>query len=262
MKKIIFDEKQQIEDIIAKKTLEKISIKRFLTLMVKYYFEEYKDLSAKAYKKIIQDKVLEFDMPLSYEEHLYDSYIDKLCRNIKNGKLNSKLKIIDKINITPNELNLVRCCDTDREKKLLFTLYVLAKTVLQPTGWVNYTDRQILDYANLKGVTYLQMHKIIHKIYLLGWMEFNHKIGVSGYKVDLDDESEKGLVITEFENFGNQYIIYERPEIMMCNKCKRLVKRNSNSQKYCKKCANLIEKEQWSIRQQKHRIIKTQSRIR
>ena len=57
MRKIIFDEKEQIEDILDSKIVKNISIKGLLILLVKYFYEEHKESKTKEYKKYIQQVV-------------------------------------------------------------------------------------------------------------------------------------------------------------------------------------------------------------
>lgn len=244
MREIIFNEIAQIEKMINIKIVDEgISIKRFLLLLVKYYFEELKDFSVKKYKEKIQEIVHEFSMPIEYEDYKYDSYIERLCRNIKSGKIDNRLKNIDKIDVTKPEMDVVRQGNTDREKKLLFTMFVLAKSVLNPSGWVNYRDNIVMKYGNLMGCTKYQFHIMIHDLCQAGLMDFNHKIGVHGYKIELLD-GETELSVTNFKNIGNQCLAYLKPDWKMCECCGRMIKPTNNRQKYCKKCAEKVRAEQ------------------
>ena len=252
MREIVFNEIEQIENILASKNAENVSIKQLLMLLVKYTYPNSGELSVKKYKRNIQDKVLTLKMQDGYEEYLYDSYIEKLCRNIKNGKLNKELKNITKIDITKKEMNIVKQGITDREKKLLFTLFVLAKSILVPTGWVNYEDNQILQYGNLKGCRKTDYYLMIHKLYKKGLMDFNHKIDSPGLKVELQDDLDNvEICITNFKNFGNQCLSYLKPGWKMCENCGRMIKVGNNKQKYCKKCAIEVEAKNKSIRNKK-----------
>jgi hypothetical protein len=160
---------------------------------------------------------------------------------------NIKIKEITSIPITQLEMNLISKCETDKEKKLLFTLYVLAKSILEPTGWVNYSDGQILEYGNLKGCTNLELHQILYDLREKGFITVNNLIGSSGYKVDLgQDITDVALTVVDFKNLGNQCLNYLKSDWKMCECCGRMIKIKGNigrPQKYCKKCGKKIDRE-------------------
>lgn len=240
---VIFNEKDFIEDILHSKVVKNISIKSLIRLLIQYYYEDCKQLNAEKYKLFICEKIDGLIMPGEYEAYKYDSYIKRVCYNIKKGVISNKLKMIKSIPITKNEIELVNKCESNQEKKFLFTLYVLAKSSLNPTGWVNYNYRTILNYANMKGTTSRQMHEIVHTLSQRGWMDYNHKIDASGFKVDLDESDDIVMEITDFKNFGNQYMVYIDPSYKLCECCGRLIKKKNNKQKYCPKCAEMIQKQ-------------------
>ena len=255
---IIFDEYAYIDNIIAEKNAEKISIKRLIVLMAKYYYHDEPEITTRKLNQKVMQTMADFDFsPAVYQEYKYASFIKSTCSKIVNGKMSGDLKIIKKITLTKPEMERVQSVESEKARKLLFTLYILAKNKIKPTGWVNYRVQDIFSYANL-NVPRKERYELFGILYHAGLMELNKVIGKSGYKVELLN-GEPEIEIAEMKDFGKQYIAAYKEGWMICRNCGRLFKKKSKndfSSKYCKKCGVEVNRENTKTNMQ---IIRKQS---
>ena len=151
------------------------------------------------------------------------------------------------MNIYQSELDIINKCETNKEKKLLFTLFVLAKINGNNYGWVNNEIKDIFQLANITA-TIKERASMIYKLYKAGLIGQSQKIDNLSLKVELGQSDESTvLVIDSFENIGNQYIANFKPGWKMCECCGKLFKVKSekdHSSKYCKQCAYKTKLEQ------------------
>lgn len=243
---ITFNETEYIENnllnVDSKPT--SISINRLIKLLSKYYYRTCSDYKPKQFVELITKQLNSYNMPLTeYEEYKYTDYIKRIFNKMRKGEMNSQLKEINQISITKSEIDVIRSVETEKEQKVLFTLYVLAKSILNPTGWVNYPENAIFDYANVRA-THKERMKIFRSLYVQEVMGINNIIDKDGYKVELGTDTEDiEMTITNFCNFGNQYLNKYKDGWKMCENCERMIKVKANSQRYCKKCAEIITAE-------------------
>lgn len=243
---IIFNERKYIEDKILKeyKKPEKMGMKRLIRYLASYYFDEYAPKGAKEYSQKILDEMNAFNFyKFEYREFEYINYIKTICQKYRNGNLSPKLIENTEINITKKEIEIVQKARTEKEQKVLFTFYVLAKVINSPTGWVNRSISDIFRYANVSG-TNKEKHEIIHALYVQGLLELSNSLKVYGYKVELqDDISDVAISITVFDKFGNQYLDKYKDGWKMCENCGKMIKIKAPNQKYCKKCGEVIQRD-------------------
>lgn len=239
---IIFDEREYVKTILKeKKKPPKMATKRLIVYLCRYFYEENKNQTASTFQKNILEKLKEFDFnEAEYEEYKFSDYIKTICKKLLSGDLDYHLKEIRQLNFTETELRNVRSCETEREQKLLFTFYALAKTYNNPTGWVNYQENDIFELANIR-MTAKEKILLIKKLCDRGYIQYNRIINKNSYKVILDEDENIAMTITSFQNIGNQFLIHEKDGLMICENCGKIIKRTSNSRKYCKRCAAIIK---------------------
>ena len=253
---IIINEYDYVKHIIETKNIPKdMSNQRLLTYIAKYYFDQ--SFSIQDYKNCIFEEMKKFNLPLNYyQEYKYDSYVKGLCEKLLSGEISHELRAVNSVNIYHSELDIINQGENDKERKLLFTLYVLAKINGTDSGWVNNETRDIFSLANVTATT-TDRALLIHKLYKMGLIGQNHKNDKLGYKVELGSSDETvAVIITSFENIGNQYIANFKPGWKMCECCGKLFKIKSNkdfSSKYCKQCAEKITRENWRLSKERLR---------
>lgn len=242
---IIFDEYAYIDNMIKEKQADKIGLKRLITLVAKYYYHNEREITTRRLNQKVMQQMIDFELPLGiYQEYRYAGFIKSTCSKIVNGRMSGELKIIKKIILTKPEMERVQSLESEKARKLLFTLYVLAKNRINPTGWVNFRIQDIFRYANI-NVSKKERYELLGILYHAGLMELNKVIGKSGYKVELLD-GDPEIEITEMKDFGKQYIAAYKEGWGMCRNCGRLIRIKSKTGRpllYCKACADTVRKD-------------------
>lgn len=236
---IIFNQREYIQNMLMSHSKpSNLSIRGLITYLCKYFYEDCKDLSVAQYANYIKNTLRSFKFDVGeYEEYRYISTINNTVAKMLNGKMPHTLTDNKSISITKNEWVKICDCKDERHIKLLFTLYALAKTYSPVTGWVNYGESDIFKLANVSLST-TEKIVMLRDLYKEGKIQINHKIDHSGYMVYPDeDDQDIEMEITRFDNFGNQCLAHYKKGYMTCETCGRLVRRKTNNQKYCKRCA-------------------------
>lgn len=242
---ILFNEREYVANIIETRDKPKrMGIKRLIRYLALYYYEDYKDKSIREYTDRIKQEMKLMHLYIwEYREFEYANYIKSICTKYKRGVLSPKMIECNEIAITEKEIEIIKSAQTEKEQKVLFTLYALAKVIPTPTGWVNRSISDIFQYANVNG-TKKDKHNIIHSLYQQGLIELSNSLRIYGYKVDLQDDDRIAMTLTNFKNIGNQYLSQYKDGWKMCQECGRMIKIKAPNQKYCKKCSEIIQKQQ------------------
>lgn len=243
---LIFDEVSFVENIVKEKQKPaNMGIHVLIRYLVRYYYDTCKDMSAKEYARYVLDVVTSLKLPTAdYEEYKFATFTLNYCKGILSGLYEHKLRNIKEINITEKELEVIDSAIYRKEKKVLFTLYVLAKAFSNDTGWVNASESDIFALANVNVPNETKM-EILHSLYKDGLIQVNHIIDKSGYQVKLYSDSEVALNLTELKNFGNQYLVFKGNGIRVCQKCGKIYRIKNKYErhtKYCPKCRKLLYK--------------------
>lgn len=247
---IIINEYDYVKQILETKVIPKgVSNKRVLLYIAKYYFNPL--YSIEEMKSLIFKKMSEFNLPANYyQEYKYDTYVKGICEKLLSKELSNEFRKVSSVDLYQSELDVINEGETDKEKKILFTLFVLAKINGTNSGWVNNEIKDIFQLANVTA-TIKERALLLHKLYKAGLIGQSKKNDKLGYKVELGNADDLiVLVINSFENIGNQYIANFKDGWRMCKHCGKLFKIKSKkdfSSKYCKQCAieihNQINKE-------------------
>ena len=240
---VIFNERKYVDEMISNhKKDPKMGFRTFLKYLIKYYYPEYKDKSVKEYTQKILDVVNSFNFEsYLYQEYEYYDYIRRTCKKAQKGEFKAELRDFDSICVTKAEMEVIAKGKDDNERKLMFTLYVLAKVYSYHSGWVNYAPSEIFKLANIY-ISWRDRFLLINSLYEAGLLQLNHIIGKTGYKVELHEDSPAAITIELGQDFGKQYIAATRPGWGICEECGRLIRKKTNNQRYCKKCAEEVHK--------------------
>jgi len=253
---VIFNEYEYVKHIIEKHNPnEKIGIRRLIRLIVRYCYPECKDISVKQYVSRVIEIINTFNFDLcKYKEYEQYDFIKNLCRKAQKQEFNVELRRIDSVDVTQAEMEIIAKGKTDRERKVLFTLYVLAKIYSYHSGWVNYSVTEIYKLADVY-INRKEKLLLLNNLYEAGLIELNHIIDKWGVKVNLVEDSPTAVTVKIPEHFGRQYIAATKLGWKMCEAegCYKLFKMKSSHQKYCKKCSETIKKEKTVARMRKYR---------
>lgn len=237
----ILNERDFIRSVLlTKQKPNDISIEYLIKLIAKYYYSP--DINIDELINVVKSKMLEFDI-FEYQEHLYINKIKTICAAVCDPESTVRnFKEIEYIPIYKKELDVINTLKLDREKKLMFTLYAVAR-YRNSYGWTNIKNSSgISELFQLANVTLPsdKRNELLHQLYVNGHIEFSKKIDNLNIHVELLSEGDVAYKIKEFANLGNQYIGNFKYGYKMCAEpgCLKYIKVNGHNTRYCKQCSD------------------------
>ena len=221
----------------SKKKPDDLSMGYFITLIAKYYLSD--EIDVESLSKIVKEKLLEFDLE-NYQEYKYHNKIMKICTSLFDGSIDKNFREQEYVPIYENELKVIESLSNDRQKKLMFTFFALAR-YMDCDGWINKkTSKGISEAFKLANVTLTsdKRNEMLHELYVNGYITLGKKVDNLNIKVQLDDSDEVVYKVKEFNNIGNQYIGNFKKGYKQCKCCGKKIKDTGNKKMYCEKCAN------------------------
>lgn len=238
---LILNEKKYIEEIIQCGELpDTISPYAMVTYLTKYYYDKYRSL--KELITIVCDQMDKFNIPVEqYQEYNAKIRIKKVYNEIINNKT-FMLKEYEYIPLYQSEYDKIMQCESDREKKLLFTIYILARYT-NKYGWVYLSEKDIYQLANVSNTNKNQIDliaKLIHE----GFIKETKKVNDLKIGVNLSNDKNDKVVfkVDRLSYLGNQFIAFIKPGYKICENCGKLIKIKANNQKYCKICSEEMDR--------------------
>lgn len=169
------------------------------------------------------------------------------------GKIKKALKAskkdLPKLNSTiyfsQEELDFIGNIESFNEQKVIFSMFVIAKTqgkdyiYLNSNGIIKLKD--IFNLANVNLSTQKQ-EQMLHNLYLQGAIGVNYALKYTVKNVNL----ENNCGILEFTPSKNSILEYKYycNKAIKCKICGDLVKKTNNKMKYCKECAKEVKLKQ------------------
>ena len=221
----------------SKKKPDDLSMVYFITLIAKYYLPLLTD--NKSLSDIVKKELLEFDLD-NYQEYKYHNKIMKICASLFDGSIDKNFREQEYIPIYENELKVIESLPNDRQKKLMFTFFALAR-YMNCDGWINKkTSKGISEVFKLANVTLTsdKRNELLHELYVNGYISLGKKVDNLNIKVQLDDSGDVVYKVKDFNNLGNQYIGNFKKGYKQCKCCGKKIKDTGNKKMYCAKCAN------------------------
>ena len=237
--------------MVSKKKPDDLSIGYFIVLIAKYYLSD--EIDAESLSKIVKEKLLEFDLE-NYQEYKYHNKIMKVCTSLCDGSIDKNFREQEYIPIYENELKVIESLPNDRQKKLMFTFFALAR-YMDCDGWINKkTSKGISEAFKLANVTLTsdKRNELLHELYVNGYISLGKKVDNLNIKVQLDDSGDIIYKVKEFSNIGNQYIGNFKKGYKQCKCCGKKIRNTGNKKMYCEKCA--IERQLESDRKYQNKV--------
>ena len=225
----------------SKKKPDDLSMGYFITLIAKYYLPLLTD--SKSLSDIVKKELLEFDLD-NYQEYKYHNKIMKICTSLFDGSIDKNFREQEYIPIYENELKVIESLPNDRQKKLMFTFFALAR-YMDCDGWINKkTSKGISEAFKLANVTLTsdKRNELLHELYVNGYISLGKKVDNLNIKVKLYGSGEVVYKIKEFNNIGNQYIGNFKKGYKQCECCGKKIKITVGNRKYCRSCAEKINR--------------------
>ena len=255
MNKLIFNEKEYIENVLS--THDKnINISKFqlIQLIAIYIYQEY-DISDKEQL----EKRVNAELECFHFDGYYYEYYYRIIRQIVQSviKYDLKLKEAHKSVIYQNEYDIIKTCGDKKHQKLLATMYIMARWNDNEYGWTSSKCKlqHIKKSANL-NMSNKDFYLLIHDLIVGGFINNTKKVGKFcfqplGYNTDKNEPI--AFEVDSFDDIGNKFIASQDNIHTTCCMCGRLVKKISPRTKYCTKCAKEVIRQKNNELQRKKR---------
>lgn len=158
-----------------------------------------------------------------------------------------RLLVADGISITRAEVDKIDAIDGVLKRKVMFSMLCVAKyfNLRNPdsnNNWINVKIKDVFSMANVT-MTVKRQYLMINDLIRDGYLKPSVAVDNTNLNVQIvDDDSETVLVVSEFRNLGNQYMMFKGENYIVCADCGAIVRRTSNSQKYCRRCSEIEKK--------------------
>lgn len=246
MRGLVLNEKKVAEEIIEKSIMTE-SAYNSINILIKHYYLENKAITKlDLLYKILGD--LDRCMGSAYKRIQLEETITKrvnyFFKSIKKyGDENVKLSNIDKIVITKEECERIKSIKDKKTQRVMFIMLVYCRATNELNSnksyWMNQPIKNIMAEAKITRKN--DKTDILHYLYLNGLITDNARIDKVSYRVNyVCEESEDGIVITDFDECIHYWLIYIGEKWKKCSECGKWVKVTNNRVKYCKDCAKRV----------------------
>lgn len=225
----------------SKKKPDDLPMGYFIVLIAKYYLSD--DMNVESLSNLIKKEILEFNLD-NYQEYKYHNKILKICASLFDGSIDRNFREQEYIPIYENELNVIESLPNDRQKKLMFTFFALAR-YMDCDGWINKkTSKGISEAFKLANValTSDKRNELLHELFVNGYISCGKKVDNLNIKVQLDGSGKIIYKVKEFNNLGNQYIGNFKKGYKQCECCGKKVRITSPNKLYCLKCSKDVDR--------------------
>lgn len=151
------------------------------------------------------------------------------------------LSAIDFIVVTDHELSTIRQLDSTLKERLMTTLLVLAKyynAIRTDNDNHVFTDfPSLFKLANIRHSEKVRM-KLLGDLSDQGLISCEQRLSNNVLQINIvDDTGEPALKICDMRNIGFQYNALSQSGYVVCEDCGLVIKKKSNSHKFCSDCA-------------------------
>lgn len=240
---MIINEYEIAENVLATKT---INDKSELFIVAKYLRNEMEcDVS---------ETVIMLDNILAKSDRNYNpikavKFLEKMSKKASDYKL----KKVDYVDVTQNELVEIKKLDSIKLQRLAFSLLVHAKynnkLSSDNDNWCNIKINDLYKTSKVSTRNAKEKALFLNKLNKLGYISFSKKNTNLNCRYLLIDkkEQEYALRITDIRELGYQYLaITDEKQFVYCQKCGVIIKKKSKndySTKYCAACNQLLRNE-------------------
>lgn len=234
---VVLNERKYAEELLASKNFPEKPTSA-LNRLVRYYKASGKNRGE--VRKLLEDYLQQRDPQLNILK--WQRTIERAIR----AQWKYELVELESILVTRREMQICESVKQEEGQRLMFTLICLARffnTISEKNnGWVNQKDNDIFNTANIKR-TIRRQSALLMMLHNLGLIEFSNRVDNINIRVAcLSGPEDQDIVmrITNFQDLGNQYLVYHGEKFLECDLCGRLVRRTNNRQQHCRECAARI----------------------
>ena len=232
------NETKAAEKIINEKTVGKKPISD-INLLARYFMTYptgNKKPTAKELTPILQEYLKgQYD---DYQSIKWEKLIEKAIKKAKT----SPIIDLEYIPVTENEIKTIQGIKNKKLEKLAFVCLVVAKyfNLRNPNnnGYVNIDYSTLFKLARVTATTY-EKPLLLNDLKQIGLVQRCKRIDNPNFKVlFIDDDSDIILKVEDMRELGYKYLEYLGEPFIKCVNCGMLMRKRSNSAKYCKECRN------------------------
>lgn len=248
---VIANEVRYVENLLESKKLNPKRVTKDIRLIVQYYLVRGESPDE------ILNKVILF-----INEVNGDSSGERWKRTIKGAikdllkKNDLKMREVDKITFTKNEIEAIKTLKTKNQKKCAWGLLVLCKIINngKESRWV--TIEHLSKFCRMVGVNTSTSKKrgmIFNELLQNGLIKVSFRTGSESIEVLFEDKVEGEITISTYNKFTkeenyfhNAMLLFEKlflnKKVYECKVCKTQVPITTKTRKYCEVCAEEVKR--------------------
>lgn len=244
----VLNERNYIREVLASGVKpDDLSMNYLITLVCKYYYDE--DRSPEKLIEFVKDKLLSLNIA-NYQEYKFYSKIEKTATALYESDMSPAFKELEYVPLYEEELRIIETLPNDRQKKLMFTFFIIAR-YMNSDGWINKKSlRQLSEVFKLANISLTNQKKMemLHELYVNGYIQFGKKIDNLNIRVNLAEQGDIVYKLKDFNNIGNQYIGNFKNGYRQCDICGKKIKVTTPNRIYCSSCAKEQNREKTKLR--------------
>lgn len=217
-----------------------------LSRVAKYYFYDGKNKSET--RALLEKFMTDCDPYISTVK--WSDALD----NVMKYASRRPLLMIDSINISKPEIDIIKSINGAQAQRLAFTLLCVAKYSFiagnNQEYWVSTPDSEIMRMANIQ-TSIKRQSLLFANLREAGLIYFSKRVDNLSVKVLFVKTGDTAIYVKDFRNLGYQYMNYieHNGKYFVCENCGLTTKENSSEfggrkKKYCNECAAKIRLEQ------------------
>lgn len=149
---------------------------------------------------------------------------------------------MDGVVITKAEMESVDKLNGWLIRRLMFTMLCVAKFMnasrRNNNSWINIDTKTLFGMANINSLTLKRKALMLNELWKAGYIRYSKAVDNTNMRVKIiDDSSEQEVLISDFRNLGNRYMMLKGHDYFECADCGIVIKRRSNAHRYCDRCA-------------------------
>ena len=159
---------------------------------------------------------------------------------------------LDGVYITQAEVEKIKALDTKQMQRLMFMMLCLAKYHMAVNDkcnyWITEDTADIFRMANI-SVNIKKQNEMICELHNLGYIGFASLKKIDNLNIHVliaEEDSPHEIFVDDFENTGIEWNRYCGKLYIQCECCGKKVARTGRRQKYCRKCAKIVNIEKTS----------------
>ena len=257
MKNVIFSEKKNIEKIMLSGEISQDNVVHVISSMAKYNYRVNNINDKDNYNAIV------WWLNRNYKYYV-ETELNSIILNKIHAAHNYELLESDDLVIYKSEMDMIQSADNIREEKVLFVLLCIAK--LQKNIFKYNNGKYKFPLTNIFKLARVHIKSTDRGIFMNKLL--TEKFINPPFKVDdehryvnfmsdgIDDEIVLTINEQDFEELAYVYENYKNNGIgfTRCQKCNKLIKQGkTRPRKYCKDCAEIVEKENNKERVRRYR---------